>query len=133
MKILFICEGNMMRSQMAEAFYNEMTDTNDAISAGTAAEEKPQPSPRAIQAMKEVGIAIEGNASTQLTDEMVEHADKIILFPTNYTPSHLPKLDKVEEWDVIDPGYHTDQGMPLVYEVRDEIKRRVEKLIEKTK
>ena len=44
MKILFVCEGNMMRSQMAEAFYNELTGTRDAISAGTAAEEKPIPS-----------------------------------------------------------------------------------------
>ena len=80
--------------------------------------------------MKEVGISIEHQESTQLTDEMIHEADKVVLFPTNYTPSHLPKMEHVEEWDVIDPGYHKDKGMPLVYQVRDEIKQCVEKLLQ---
>jgi protein-tyrosine-phosphatase len=33
-KILFICYGNVARSQMAEAFYNKFTNSNDAKSAG---------------------------------------------------------------------------------------------------
>ena len=51
MKVLFICEGNMMRSQMAEAFYNSMTKSNDASSAGATAETKDHISKRTIEAM----------------------------------------------------------------------------------
>ena len=83
--------------------------------------------------MNQVGISIAHHKSEQLTDAMVEEADKIILFPTNFTPSHLPKMDKVEEWDVIDPGYHKDKGMPLVQEVRDEIESRIRALVEQQK
>lgn len=129
MKILFVCEGNLIRSQMGEAFYNTLSASQNAASAGTAAQDWPGPSPRAIEVMNEIGIDIRGNPATRLTDEMVETADKIILFPTNFTPDYLPQLDKVELWDVIDPGYNKDRGMELVREVRDDIQKRVEELL----
>lgn len=34
-KILFVCYGNVGRSQMAEAYYNHFTKSTKAISAGT--------------------------------------------------------------------------------------------------
>lgn len=33
-KILFICSGNVGRSQIAEAFYNDFTESHNALSAG---------------------------------------------------------------------------------------------------
>lgn len=38
-KILFICSGNVGRSQAAEGFYNHFTHSNDASSAGTNPQE----------------------------------------------------------------------------------------------
>ena len=35
MKVLFVCRGNVGRSQMAEAYYNFFTKSNMATSAGT--------------------------------------------------------------------------------------------------
>ena len=34
-EVLFICQGNVGRSQMAEGFYNHHRGENQAISAGT--------------------------------------------------------------------------------------------------
>ncbi len=42
MKILFVCWGNVGRSQMAQAYYNHFTKSNDAFSAGTDSESPPQ-------------------------------------------------------------------------------------------
>lgn len=38
MKILFVCRGNVARSQMTEKIYNTLTRSHDAQSAGTQAE-----------------------------------------------------------------------------------------------
>jgi len=38
MKVLLICRGNVGRNQMAEAFYNSLTNSKDAKSAGTYAD-----------------------------------------------------------------------------------------------
>lgn len=130
MKILFVCEGNMMRSQMAEAFYNALTNTDDAISAGAVAETKNHISPRAIEALQEVDLDGRMLQPKQLTQEMVKGVDKIVYFPSDYMPDYVIKSPKAEFWDVIDPHYHKEQGTVLVRQVRDEIRTRVEKLLE---
>ena len=128
MKVLFVCEGNMMRSQMAEVFYNELTKSNDAFSAGATAETKDHISKRAIEVMGEIGYDVSHLKPKQLTEEMVDEADKVIYFPSDYMPEYATKSSKATLWDVVDPHYHHEQGMPLVRQVRDDIKRRVEKL-----
>jgi protein-tyrosine-phosphatase len=70
MKILFVCEGNMMRSQMAEAFYNSLTNSNDATSAGAIAETKDHISKRAIEAMADIGIDATSLKPKQLTEQI---------------------------------------------------------------
>lgn len=130
MKTLFICEGNMMRSQMAEVFYNSLTDTQDATSAGAIAETKNHISPRAIEVLSEVDLDGNNLRPLQLTEQMVEHADKILYFPSDYMPEYIKNNPKAELWDVIDPHYHKDKGMPLVRQVRDDIHKRVKKLVE---
>lgn len=133
MKILFVCEGNMMRSQMAETIYNVATKSHDAISAGATAETKDHISKRAIEAMSDAGYDVANSKPKQLTKAMVEQVDKVVYFPSEYMPEYVKASEKAEFWDVIDPHYHQDQGMELVRQVRDEIKQRVEKFIEATK
>ena len=130
MKILFVCEGNMTRSQMAEAFYNQLTETHDAMSAGTLATLKPQAGERAQQVMREIGISMEGQYSKQLTPDMIDTADVVILFPTVATPKYATDSQKTQVWDVADPHYHHDEGMDFVRQVRDDIRGRVKKLAE---
>ena len=60
---------------MAETFYNAMTDSQDATSAGAAATGADHASTRGEAVMNEIGMTMKGQRSDQLTPEMVEAAD----------------------------------------------------------
>lgn len=63
-KILFVCYGNVGRSQMAEAYYNHFTKSTKVISAGTdptTSARYSKPSLEIIKVMKEEGIDISKN------------------------------------------------------------------------
>ncbi|HWF45809.1 MAG TPA: arsenate reductase ArsC, partial [Bryobacteraceae bacterium] len=67
--VLILCTGNSARSQMAEGLLRHMAgDRFEVASAGT------RPSivrPEAIEAMKEIGISLEGHRSKSV-DEFVD-------------------------------------------------------------
>ena len=114
-----------MRSQMAEAFYNTLTNSNNAMSAGATAETKNHISQRAIHAMNSIGYDVTGLRPKQLSEQMVKDADTVIYFPSDYMPDYVKQSSKSELWDVVDPHYHKEQGMALVYKVRDDINQRI--------
>ena len=69
--VLFICVHNSGRSQMAEAFFNQMGKGKaKAISAGSQPDN--QVNPVVVKAMQEVGIDISHNKPKLLTLEMME-------------------------------------------------------------
>jgi len=111
---------------MAEAFYNVLSKKGRASSAGTIP--KDAVNPNAVQVMKEVGVDISKQKPKLLKMEMIEKADKIITMgcaAEEVCPAIF--LEKTEDWALEDP-----EGKPIgkVRAIRDEIKRRVEKLIE---
>ena len=63
--VLFACIHNAGRSQMAAAWFNALADSSKAraISAGT--EPGARVHPEVLQAMREVGIDLEGVSATQ--------------------------------------------------------------------
>ena len=64
--LLFICTHNSARSQMAEAFANNLCgERYRAESAGTAAT---QVNPYAIRVMEEIGISMEGHRSKSIEE-----------------------------------------------------------------
>ena len=130
--ILFICEGNKVRSQMAEAFYRQQGGLYQPLSAGTLAENGDPPSQLATSAMDEIGIDISSQTGRRLTQEMVDKADKIIIFPTTYMPSYASESPKAEFWENADPYYYP-QGdkTDFMRRTRDDIKQQVEQLIAK--
>ncbi|PID32734.1 hypothetical protein CR956_00880 [Candidatus Saccharibacteria bacterium] len=129
MKVLFICEGNIMRSQMGEVFYNHRTKTKDAFSAGAMTSDGRPVHSGVIEAMKAEGIDMTEMTSTVLTRDMFDSADKVIAFPTPYMPDWVLNDPKTEHWDVSDPYYMPDDGTNYVERARDRIKQRVEDLI----
>jgi arsenate reductase (thioredoxin) len=118
-KVLFICVHNSGRSQMAEAFFNQMAAGRaGAVSAGSQPGENINPA--VVEVMREAGIDISRNKPKLLTLEMMEGIDKAV---TMGCENSCP-VTTVEtlEWALEDP-----QGKPLeqVRKIRDEIKTRV--------
>jgi arsenate reductase len=122
--VLFVCVENACRSHMAEGLFNQLASgKTKAMSAGTRPTERVNPS--AVKVMKEIGIDISKQRPKLLTQEMIRDADKVILMGCGAEECPLIPRD-FEDWDIEDPS-----GKPLqtFREVRDEIKRRVERLI----
>jgi len=130
MKILFICRGNVSRSQMAEAYYNYFTKSNNASSAGVldyTPLKYPHPAEEVIQVMKEDGIDISQQIVKFITKEMVDSADNIfVMCKKEECPEFLLGSNKITFWDIDDPY---DTNIETHRRIRDEIKERVEQLI----
>lgn len=124
MKILFICQANIGRSQMAEAYYNSFTKTKDASSAGILNLVKKyngKPAQEIIQVMKEDGIDISQQKVKQVTESMVKNADRIIILCNkSFCPQFILQNPKVQYIEIEDP-YR--QGIEQIRKVRETIKK----------
>ncbi|AMQ17822.1 arsenate reductase ArsC [Thermococcus peptonophilus] len=127
--ILFVCVKNSARSQMAEAFFNHFNDDLrfKAMSAGTEPAEEIDPLARKV--MEEIGISLEGQYPKLYTEEMADKAYIVITMGCLDKCPYAPP-EKTWDWGLDDP-----YGQPIekYREVRDEIKRRVLKLIKDLK
>jgi arsenate reductase len=127
--VLFVCVGNAGRSQMAEAFFNQAAGGKArALSAGT----KPASAvdPRTIEVMREVGIDISRNKPKALTMEMMDQADRVVTMGCGVEGVCPASFVETEDWQLEDP-----KGKPIedVRRIRDEIRAKVLKLLEKSK
>ena len=131
-KVLFICIHNSARSQMAEAFLNEVC--GEQFEAHSAGLEPGKLSPIVVEAMKEVGIDISGSQTkavfgmfksgksfayvVTVCDEA--SAERCPIFPGITTRLH---------WSFPDPsafpGTH-DEKLARTREVRDTIRAKIE-------
>jgi arsenate reductase len=126
--ILFVCIHNSGRSQMAEAFFNQLANGKaQALSAVTQPAEKVNPV--VVKAMREVGIDISGNKPKALNMEMVEKADRMITMGCGAEAQGVcpASFIETEDWALEDPH---DKSLEQVRKIRDEIKNRVKNLIE---
>lgn len=125
-KFLFVCVENAGRSQMAEAFAKHYGRGKiEAASAGTMPSKEVNPA--VIQAMREIGVDRSKNQPKLLNTQMVQEADVIIVMgcgAQGICPA--PLLDKVVDWEIEDPK---DKPIEKIREIRDEIEKRVKKLI----
>lgn len=124
--VLFVCVHNAGRSQMAEAFTNALSKGRvRGVSAGTVAGDAINPAAEA--AMTEVGISMAGQKPKQITQEMVDAADRVITMGCGVDADACPARFLVtEDWGLDDP-----KGQPVeqVREIRDQIRERVEAMI----
>ena len=130
MKILFVCKGNVGRSQMAEALYKLLGNKNhEVFSAGitlSGPEEslKSIPADYVIKVIAEEGADISEAFRTQITPEMMDSADKIIVIveESYIIPEYFKNNPKVKVWNVEDP-----KGTDL--ETHRKIKDQIKELI----
>jgi protein-tyrosine-phosphatase len=121
--VLFVCNHNAGRSQMAQAFFERHApDGAVGESAGTNPGERVWPD--VVVAMREVGIDLADRRPKRLTVEMQRRADLAVTMGCGDACPYVPTT--VEDWDLTDPA-----GRPLeeVRTIRDEVEKRVKALI----
>lgn len=124
-EVLFVCEHNAGRSQMAAALTHRLSAGRVAVlSAGSHPEE--QVNPVVVEAMDELGVDISMEFPKPLTDEVVRAADAVITMGCGDACPIYPGK-RYEDWEVADPA---GQPLDVVREIRDDIRRRVEALLE---
>jgi arsenate reductase len=126
-KVLFVCVENAGRSQMAEAFAKKYgQDKFTVSSAGNKPTDKVNPV--VVEVMKEKGFDISMNKPKMITAKMAMDTDLIVTMGCNdHGICPGPFFKPTIEWKLEDP-----KGKPLekVREIRDEIERKVQRLIE---
>ena len=140
MNVLFVCRANLGRSQMAQAMFNRLSQ-HRSTSAGTmvlemdgqTVAERAEVAPSVtlvLELMDEEGLDISSEQRTQLTPELVDEADQVIVMAERETwPDYLVEGGKVEFWDIVDAfNIPIDQ----VRAIKDQIKAKVEELVRET-
>jgi arsenate reductase len=126
-KVLFVCVGNAARSQMAEGFLRKMGGGRFRVSsAGLMPHWRVDP--QAIVATRAVGVDISTQEPKGLEAVDVAGQDVVITLcaaSDDLCPSGFK--GELRHWDIEDPH---DQPMEIYRIVRDEIRQRVERLME---
>lgn len=140
MKVLFVCRGNVGRSQMAESIFNKLAVSDFvSTSAGTKVFNKDGSSAKGeklidrdgaqdvLAVLQELNIDAKNSVRKQVSQEMVEGADKVILMAEDETvPDYIIRNEKVTVWKIDDPK---SKGLDDTRKIRDQIKSLVEDLI----
>ena len=123
--VLFVCIHNAGRSQMAAGYLRHLGGGRvEVLSAGSAPADAINPV--AVQAMAEEGIDIAGEQPKILTTDAVKTSDVVITMGCGDTCPFYPGK-RYEDWVLDDPA---GQGIDAVRPIRDEIRGRVEALLQ---
>ena len=123
--VLFVCVHNAGRSQMAAGWLTSLAGDRVAVrSAGSAPADRLNPI--AVEAMREVGIDIAGERPKLLSTDSVVRADVVITMGCGDSCPFYPGK-RYQDWQLTDPA---GQPIEVVRQVRDEIRARVEQLID---
>ena len=123
--VLFVCVHNAGRSQMAAGYLQHLAgDRVEVLSAGT--EPKDQVNPSAIAVMAEEGIDLTSSTPKVLSDEAVLASDYVITMGCGDKCPFYPGKQYLD-WPLEDPA---GKGVDSVRPIRDEIRAKVEALIE---
>ena len=134
--VLFLCTANSVRSQIAEAFLRSYAcDKYEAYSAGLDPKEI---HPLTSRVMGEIGIDISGQYSKALKNYMGSiHFGYLITVCSKAEercPTVFPGMGQRLHWDLDDPvkvGGSEEERLNKFREVRDQIKKRVQKWVDR--
>lgn len=124
---MFVCKKNSRRSQMAEGFARKL---GAGIAVSSSGLEASHVDPKTVEIMAEVGIDISDRTSKPLSDFKAEDYDAVISLCG--CGVNLPKewvlREIFQDWQLEDPE---GQSIDTFRKVRDEVKERVEKLVQR--
>lgn len=122
--VLFVCVHNAGRSQMAAAYLNHLAgDAIEVRSAGSAPADSVNPI--VVEAMREEGVDLTNQRPKILTSDAVQASDVVITMGCGDACPFFPGK-RYLDWQLEDPA---KQGLDAVRPIRNEIRRRIEKLI----
>ncbi len=138
-KILFVCIHNSARSQMAEAFLNQLG--NGALTAESAGLEPGKLNPNVIKVMKEAGIDISKNETKSVFDlfkqgKLYQAVITVCDAASAESCPIFPGVVKRMGWSFPDPSSFTgtpEEILEKTRQIRDEIKETVLAFIEEAK
>jgi arsenate reductase (thioredoxin) len=121
--VLFVCNHNAGRSQMAQAFFEKLAPPHlRAESAGTEPAERIWP--EVVEVMREVGIDIGDRKPKRLTRDMQLRADLAVTMGCGDACPYVPGA--VVDWDLPDPAH---KPLREVRAVRDAVEAHVRALL----
>lgn len=123
--VLFVCVHNAGRSQMAAGWLRHLSKGKIEVYSGGSLPGKDL-NAAAVAAMQEVGIDIANEFPKPFAVEIVQAADVVITMGCGDTCPIFPGK-RYEDWALDDPA---GLGVEAVRPIRDEIRRRVESLIQ---
>jgi arsenate reductase len=131
-RVLFVCIHNSARSQMAEAFLNQIC--GDEFEAHSAGLEPGKLNPIVVEAMQEVGIDISGNKTKAVFDYV--KSGKIFAYVITVCDEASAErcpifagITKRLQWSFQDPSSFpgtAEEKLAKTREVRDAIKSKIE-------
>jgi arsenate reductase len=131
-KVLFLCTGNSVRSQMAEGLMRSLGAKEwEVKSAGVLSSFV---HPLAIQVMKEIGIEISHQTSKSVDEFLNEGFDYIITL-CDYAAMSCPTFPgqaKRLHWPFEDPAAAVgtiNQRLVVFRKIRDEIRNKIEEFL----
>ncbi len=127
-KVIFACVHNAGRSQMAAAFFNQLADRDRARAVSAGTEPGTRVHPEVLAAMQEIGIDLSNAKPQKLTEELARNAQLLITMGCGEKCPYVPGLRR-DDWPLRDPK---GQPMDEVRAIRDEIKSRVQSLLNHT-
>jgi len=131
-KVLFICVHNSARSQMAEAFLNEIC--GDYFEAHSAGLEPGTLNPLAVEAMREIGMDISQNQTQSVFDvfksgELFAYVITVCDESSAECCPIFPGVTKRLHWSFPDPAALAgtrDERLAGTRKIRDQIRAHIE-------
>ncbi|MFC1556887.1 arsenate reductase ArsC [candidate division KSB1 bacterium] len=134
-KILVVCTGNSIRSQIAEGFFRYYCD--DSFDVQSCGIQSTYVHPLAIATMKEKSIDLSQSLSTDIRDYLDQHFDYIITL-SDIAKKLIQDLNqnssRLEHWDVPDPTSFNGDADTITEkfrEIRDIIEKKVIQFLKK--
>jgi arsenate reductase len=124
--VIFACVHNAGRSQMAAAWFNQLADSTKARALSAGTNPGLHVHPEVLTVMQESGLDLSAQRPQRLTDELARGAQLLITMGCGDQCPVVPGLRRMD-WPLEDP-----KGKPAarVREIRDEIRTRVQALLE---
>lgn len=137
-KVLFVCVRNSARSQMAEAFLNNLA--SDRFEAQSAGLEPGKLNPQVVEVMQEMGIDISQNQTKSVFDfykqgKLFKYVITVCDESNSERCPTFPGNAKKLHWGFPDPSILSGtayEKLKTIRQIRDQIKAKIEEWLKET-